>query len=311
MPRVHEILPAYDAKPHAVDLRLAELAARQQGVVATWQLAELSLTASAIHRRIQAGRLHRIFTGVYAVGHKRLPPNGRWMAAVLACGPDAVLSHRTAAALWELRPRPSGPVDVTVPASGRRSRTGIRLHNVRSLHADDRTDVDGIPVTSPARTLLDYAETNRQQLRLAIEAADRRELYNGKALDALLHRSPGRGGRARLRAVLAEIQGPAPWTRSELERRFLALIRAAGVPEPQANVLVAGFLVDLFWSDPGLVVELDGFEFHKTRTAFESDRRRDAKLQLAGHPVIRITQRRIENAPRDVVRDVVGMLRRR
>jgi len=166
-------------------------------------------------------------------------------------------------------------------------------------------------VTSPARTLLDYAGTvDRQQLRLAIEAADWRELFDGKALHALLDRSPGRGGRKALRTVLAEIQGPPPWTRSELERRFLALIRAAGVPEPQANVLVAELLVDLFWPDAGLVVELDGFDFHKTRTAFESDRSRDAKLQVAGHPVIRVTQRRIENAPGDMVGDVLGMLRR-
>jgi Protein of unknown function (DUF559) len=304
-------LPGGGTKPHSGEQRLAELAAGQHGVVATWQLAALDFTASAVSRRVQAGRPHRVFTGVYAVGHTRLPLNGRWMAAVLTFGPEAVLSHRAAAALWELRPRTTGPIDVTVPANGRRSRTGIRLHNVRSLGPCDRAELDGIPVTSPPRTLLDYAETaNRQQLRLAIEAADRRQLFDGKALDALLERSPGRLGRPALRAALAEIRGPAPWTRSELERRFLALIREAGVPEPHANVLVAGFLVDLFWPGAGLVVELDGFESHRTRKAFESDRRRDAKLQLAGHPVVRVTQRRIEHASRDVVGDVIGMPRR-
>lgn len=230
------------------------------------------------------------------------------MAAVLACGPDAVLSHRSAIALWELRPAPSGPIDVTVPARGRRGQDGIRVHNVRTLHPDDRAWVDGIPVTVPHRTLLDYAELARpQQLRLALEAAERRDLLDGMTLEGLCARSPGRRGIRALKEAVARLQGPAPWTQSELENRFLVLIREAGIPEPHANVTVAGLVVDFFWPKQRLVVEVDGYEFHRSRARFEDDRRRDAKLQLANCRVLRVTHRRI-GQPRALVRDVLQML---
>ncbi len=231
------------------------------------------------------------------------------MAAVLACGPDAVLSHRSAVALWELRLFPAGPIDVTVPGRTRRGRNGIRIHNVRRLAPEDRATVDGIPVTSVHRALLDYAETARpQELRLAIETADRRELFDGRAMDACLARSRGRHGLKPLKATLAKLRGPAPWTRSELERRFQALIREANTPEPQANVVVAGENVDYFWPGPRLVVEVDGWEFHKGRKEFERDRRKDAKLQLANCRVLRATQIRMEFEARELVSDVLAML---
>ncbi|MGA2925488.1 MAG: type IV toxin-antitoxin system AbiEi family antitoxin domain-containing protein [Solirubrobacteraceae bacterium] len=289
-------------------MRLARLAALQHGVVVRRQLLTLGLSRHAIQTRIDGGRLHPVYRGVYAVGHARLTRSGRRLAAVLACGPDAVLSHRAAVALWELRPVASGPLDVTVPGRTRRGQGGIRVHNVHSLHATDRAVLDAIPVTSLARTLLDYAEiAHRQQLRLAIEAAERRELFDRRAVDELCARTVGRAGVKRLRSVLAEIVGPVPWTRSELERRFLALIREAGVPEPSANVLVAGALVDLYW--PGLVVELDSWTFHKSRERFEADRRRDARLQLAGCGVLRVTQRRIEREPRALLAELDALRR--
>jgi very-short-patch-repair endonuclease len=263
-------------------------------VVATWQLYSLGFSKSQVHDRAAAGWLHRVHRGVYAVGHRRLSAKGRWLAAVLACGPDAVLSHHAAVALWGLRPRVGGPVDVTVPGRRKRGQRGIRVHNVRALADVDRTVLDGIPVTSLPRTLLDYAEVARpQQLRLALEAADRRGLLDRRAIEELCARSPGRRGRGPLKSALADLSGPAPWTQSELERRFLALIRGGGLPEPHCNVVVAGHVVDFHWPRQRLVVEVDGYEYHRSREAFENDRERDAALQIAGQRVLRVTHRRI------------------
>ena len=287
-------------------------------MVAHWQLTKLGYSRSDIHGRLRRGHLHRLYRGVYAVGHKRLTTRGRWMAAVLTGGPDAVLSHRAAIALWDLRPVPSGPIDVTVPGRSRNGvlnapgQPGIRFHNVRHLHPDDRLTYDGIPVTSPHRALLDYAEVAQfQQLRLALEAADRRELLDGREFGALYKRAHGRRGLKPLRAAVAELRGSAPWTQSELERGFLALIRARGLPEPQTNVYVHGFLVDVWWPEARLAVELDGYEFHRGRRKFNSDRVQDTKLQLADCISIRVTQPRIEHQPDALMDDVIrGLMRR-
>lgn len=231
------------------------------------------------------------------------------MAAVLACGPNAVLSYRAAIALWELRPAPSGPVDVTVPGRSKRGRKGIRLHNTRALHADDRVVVDGIPITDVHRALLDYAEVARfQQLRLALDAADRRDLLDGRRLEALYSRSRGRRGLKPLRAAVAELTGPAPWTQSEFERAFLALIREARLPEPQTNVIVCGHLVDCWWPQARLAVELDGYLWHKTRRSFEDDRRRDVEFALAGIVTVRLTEPRVRYEAETVVSDVTRLL---
>lgn len=288
---------------------LAALAAKQHGVVAHWQLMKLGYSRREIQRRADQGHLHRLYRGVYAVGHKRLTTRGRWMAAVLACGPDAVLSHRAAIALYDLRPAPSGPIDVTVPGRKRKGYAGIRIHNVRRLDPEDRTIVDGIPVTSVHRALLDYAEAARfQQLRLALDAADRGELLDARKLERLYDRSGGRHGLKPLKAGVAELRGPAPWTQSELERRFLAAIRSRGLPQPQVNVLIEGFLVDFWWPQARLVVELDGYRFHKDRRRFEDDRLRDTKLQLAGCLTIRVTQARIENDLEGLMNDLLRAL---
>jgi len=275
--------------------RLAALAARQHGAVAHRQLLKLGYTSTAIKGLVARGHLQRLSRGVYAVGHRRLTVRGAWMAAVLAAGPGAVLSHRAALALWDLRPAPGGPVDVTVPRRTRCTRRGIRVHTVRRLHPDDRAVLDGIPVTSVHRTLLDYAEVARfQQLRSALEAAERRDLLDGLKLAALYERARGRHGLKPLRAAVAELHGPAPWTQSELERTFHELVRDWGLPEPQVNVLVEGVLVDFWWPQARLVVELDGYRYHRDRRRFEEDRRRDTRLQLAGCMTMRVTQRRIE-----------------
>jgi very-short-patch-repair endonuclease len=281
------------------------LAAKQHGVVPHWQLLKLGFSRDDIRGLAARGHLHRLYRGVYAVGHRRLTTRGRWMAAVLACGPEAVLSHRAAIALWDLRPIPGGPIDVTVPGRSRQGQDGIRIHNVRRLHPDDCTTLDGIPVTTLHRALLDYAEVARfQQLRHAIDAAERLDRLDGHELERLYARSKGRHGLKPLKSAVAKLRGSPPWTQSELERQFLALIREAGLPEPQANVFVEGFLVDFWWPQSRLVVELDGYRFHKDRRKFEDDRLQDTKLQLAGCMTIRVTQRRIENKPRELLADV-------
>ncbi len=310
MADVGDLSGAYGPFDTPGDEAIAKLAGRQHGVVATWQLKELGYSQSAIRRRTRTARLHRLYRGVYAVGHTRITLRGRWMAAVLACGRKAVLSHRSAAALWGLRPSPSGQIDVTVTGGSARGQTGIRLHRTRSLHPEDRATLDGIPVTSVARTMLDYAEDARApQLRSALEAAERLDLLTNEALDGLFARSPGRRGRKSLTRALAQMRGrTVPWTQSELERHFLELIREAALPEPQANVYVGGVLVDFFWPAQRLVVEVDGYNFHKTRRSFEDDRRKDAKLQLAGCRVLRVTEARIARGPRAMLRDVRALL---
>ena len=285
------------------------MATRQHGVIALWQID--GFTARVAHRGAAAGRLHRLYPGVYAVGHRNLTQKGRWTAAVLSAGPQAVLSHSAALSLWDLRRAPGGPVDVTVPARGRRSRAGVRIHCVRALDPRETTRREWIPVTSLPRTLLDYAEVaGPQWLRLALEEAERRDLLDGRALERTLARHPGRHGRAKLREALGAITGPAPWTQSEFERQFLVLVREAGLPEPRMNVLIDGELVDAYWPAANLVVELDGYLFHRTRREFDRDRRRDARLALLGLTVIRLTQPRVQFERRDVAGELRALIAR-
>jgi very-short-patch-repair endonuclease len=294
--------------PHHAERILGALAAKQHGVVARRQLVERGFTVRAIERRLEQGRLHRIHRGIYAVGHSLLTQRGRWAAAVLACGPDALLSHLDAAAVWDLA-RPYGSINVTTTARGRHGHPGITLHRVRHLHPDDCARRNGFPVTSVARTLLDLAATlNRTRLERILERAERLELLDVIALDALLARRSGRRGCPALRAVLAAYLPSAAETRSGIERRFLALCRDAKLPRPKVNVIVEGFEVDMAWPEHRLVVELDSFGFHGTHGAFERDRIRDAALKLAGWDSIRITERRLKCEPQAVAAILRGLL---
>ena len=288
---------------------LAALAARQHGVVAHWQLMQAGLGRQAVKHRVRTGRLHRVQFGVYAVGHAALTWYGRCMAAVLSYGPGAVLSHRTAAALWEIRRSSSPIVEVTVAERGRHARGGIRLHRVRGLHADDRAVHEGIPVTSVARTLLDFAEVAPpRELERAVEEAERRRIFDLREIEGLCERSPGRRGCPRLARVLAAHSGPPPRTRSELERDFLDLTRDAALPQPLVNGEVVDLEVDFVWHEQRLAVELDSREFHLTPAAFERDRMRDAALQLTGYRVVRITHRRLANEPAEVAEVLRSLL---
>ncbi len=270
----------------------------------------IGYSRNQITEDLASGRLHRLYRGVYAVGHTRLTLRARWMAAVLACGPNAVLSHRAAAALHALRPAPKGDIDVTVPGH-RAGQPGIHVHGVRHLHPDDCTTIDGIPVTSLERTLLDYAETSDEQwTRLAIEAAQRQEGLDAARYQAMLARNPGRSTRT-LRAMMSQVADEPPWTQSDVERRLLAGLRAAGMPEPQVNTLVEGELVDLYWRREQLVVEVDGDFWHRTPAAREKDRRRDVKLQLCGTMVARFGDRRVMQELQAVVSEIAALLARR
>jgi very-short-patch-repair endonuclease len=257
------------------DRRVADLAAEQAGNVSVAQLRACGLSADAIKHRVRTGRLHRRHRGVYAVGHLAAPPFAREWAAVLAC-PAAVLSHGTAAVLWGLlEADEAAPVHVTLPG-GRHHRDGIRVHRAR-LEPGDVRHRHGLPLTSPARTILDLAPQVTE--RLLADALARRLVRPGD-----LRKS------ARLRGLL----DPGPrLTRSEAERRLLAIVERARLPRPRTNARVAGFELDAFWPHARLAVEVDGYAFHGSRTAFERDRRRDLALHAAGVRVLRVSWRQL------------------
>jgi very-short-patch-repair endonuclease len=283
--------------------------------VGLWQLVELGLDARIVDKRVAAGRLHRIHQGVYAVGHTATSPNQQRMAAVLACGPDAVLSHRSAAALWGIRQSSGTRIDVTAP--GRRGRTpaGIAAHRDASLTEADRTKIEGIPCTSLARTLLDLAAiVSPRQLRNAVTQAEVQRVFDLEALREVIGRSRGRRGVARLKAAIAHHDPREQLARYELERRFLRLCRRADLPMPEVNasLFVGGDLImpDFLWRDAGLVVESDGREVHGTVSAFEADRRRDQRLTVAGWTVIRCTWRQVMNQPHQLSQTIRTLLNR-
>jgi predicted transcriptional regulator of viral defense system len=304
-----EIFNDYQRKsqsPPMIDRLIAALAERQHGVVAVWQLLELGLGRGAIAYRVSIGRLHRIHQGVYAVGHRKLTREGHRMAAVLAYGPDAVLSHRSAAAHWGIG-QASYKYDVTTPQS-KRSRKTIRAHTAK-LDPEDRTVHNGIPITTVALTILDLAaKSSKDRVTYLIEEADRKQRLDLNALERAMARRPGAPGTKRLRAVLRTYRGTAD-TRSKLERGFRALIAKAGLPEPQFNVLVAGHTVDVYWPQWKLVVELDSEPYHMNPRAFETDRIRDATLQKHDIRVLRVTGDRLDHAPNAALADVLALRR--
>lgn len=271
---------------------MAALAAQQWGVVSRAQLQALGVERGAVARRVREGRLHHLHAGVYAVGHARLAWRGRMFAAVLACGPGAVLSHRSAATWWELLPLGAAVrIDVSV-SRNRRGAAGVRTHRPRSLEARDTTRHEGIPITFIARTLLDLAATARpRELDRALAQAQHLRIYDHAAIEDVIDRANGHRGRAKLaRATQRE---PA-LTRSELEDRFLDLVDAAGLPRPRVNssleALDHGRIeVDFHWPKHNLIIETDGHESHGTQAAFRQDRRRDAALTAAGYRVVRFT----------------------
>jgi hypothetical protein len=295
--------PQSDEPP--LDVLIARLAERQHGVVSLPQLQSLGLSARAVRDRVAAGRLTRIHRGVYAVGHSRLTQRGHWIAAVLAYGPTALLSHRSAAALHGIRPDNRPKIEVTLPSPSARSRPGIDVHRSTTLEAADVTTIDGIPCTTLARTLLDLAEViHRQGLERAVDQAEVLQIFDLRAVEGVLSRAAGRRCAGVLRDVLARYDGPA-LTEKELEERFFALCLAAGLPKPGVNVWITldggvAYKADFLWRAERLIVETDGWGSHGTRRAFENDRRRDRRLIVAGWTVVRFTWRDVEREPEEV-----------
>lgn len=275
----------------------AALANRQHGVISRRQLIAGGLGVRTISRRIEAGHLHEIHRGIYLLGDGRVNRKGEWMAAVLAGGEGALLSHRSAGALWGIvRPR-RGSIDVT-SATGRQ-RPGIAVHE-GAICDEDRTRVDRIPVTILARALFDLAEVeDESDLWRAAEEADRLRLLRVPELEAVYARSPGRRALRPMRRLIDAISMPED-TQSPLEDRVLDLCREYDLPMPVTGATVLGHEVDAFWPARRLTVEADSWKFHGHRGAFERDRERDAAMQAAGYRVIRLTHRRLEREP-DVV----------
>jgi very-short-patch-repair endonuclease len=289
---------------------IARLAEQQHGVVARRQLLAAGLTRKAIVHRLRAGRLYCLSRGVYAAGHRLLTPKARWMACVLAGGPGAALSFRSAAALWEIR-HWRGAVDVTLPTS-RRQRPGITWH-VSNLPADELTVRDAIPVTTVPRTLLDLAAVlDKRGLERAINEAEVQRHADPLSLSTLLARYLRRRGTAAIRAVLAEGRIGTSVTKSELEERFLRLLADRRLPRPELNASIGvrgGFVeVDCVWRSSRLIAELDGRAIHGTVRAFERDRARDRALGAAGWRVIRITWRQLNQEARELTEDLGAML---
>ncbi len=274
---------------------IVALAARQQGNVTRAQLLALGLGPAGIACRVRTGRLHREHRGVYSVGRPARTALERASAAVLACGPEALLSHAWALALWALRRGgwPAGVPEVTVP--GDRRPKGIRVHRSTSLSRRDARHHHGIRVTSPARTLLDNAERlSERALARAVNDAMRAPHCNENQLAELLTRCPNHRS-AHLLTPFVELRG-AP-TRSELEDAFLAFCERFELPGPLTNTRVGGYEVDAYFPAQRLIIELDGWDFHNDRLTFETDRRRDADALLAGIATVRVTHERMHGQP--------------
>ena len=281
-----------------MDTAIARFARKQHGIVTTKQLVEAGLSSAAISKRVRSGKLYRVHQGVYSVGHDGLSREAWWMAAVLACGPGAALSHGSAAVHWGLLRPLRGPIDVSVPThSGRKRRRGIRIHRCPSLGGSPfqtsgwekrpsplRAIHNGIPVTTVARTLEDL---RRSELRPSLV---RRAIRQAEFL----------------RLPMGEIETDG--TRSDLERDFLRLFRRRRLPPPEVNVPIGPMTVDFLWRDERLIVETDSYVTHGGSIAFEDDRARDLELRRRGYAVHRFSERQLELEPMAIAEDVARAL---
>lgn len=289
---------------------LAALARRQHGVVSIRQLRRLGYTHRSVQRGAEGGRLHRLHQGVYAVGHTDISLDGWCLAAVLASGRGALLSHYSAGWLLGLVPTRPIPVHVTTPLP-RKRRDAVRIHRSETLEDCDRTMKRGIPVTSVARTALDLAAIMRfRNLRRFIRRSEELRIFDLADFRSILARNRGHRGAFHLERAIG-IYEPPRLTRSELERELLALLQDAGLPAPSTAFVVAGYELDLYWPDLRFAVELDVYATHGGHESFEEDRRRDEDLKLAGVELTRVTGRRLEREPRQVVKRVGELLNQR
>lgn len=278
---------------------IGQIAARQRALVTRAQLSELGLGRNAIEYALARGRLHRRHHAVYSlVPSPALPPLALELSAVLACGESALLSHHSAAATWGFRPSFNGLIHITaIGSDAGRDRPGIRAHRVSQLDPRDIRRYQGIPITSPARALLDIApDLTDRYLERALDEALVRRLLSHAAINAMLNAYPNRRGVARLRAA-ADPGRSTTETRSDGEEALLALIRRADLPPPEVNAKIGSYTADFLWREQKVIVELDGYDYHRGRAAFERDHERDAEHQRMGFLVIRVTGRQLNREP--------------
>lgn len=289
--------------------RLAAIARAQHGVVSLGQLRRLEYAEGTIKEMIETERLHPLFRGIYGVGHEAIQRHGQCLSAVISCEEGALLSHRSAAWLWGTTKRFAVPIEVTA-ASPRRNRGKIRVHSAEALIDSDRASFEGVPVTAIPRTLLDFAAVDPFFLDHALDNAYRLGLLDLIAIDALISRSRGFRGVARLRTALEAYRTPA-FLRSGVERRFLQLVDDHGLPRPSMNFFVEGCELDAYWSAERFAVELDTYDYHGSPKAFEEDRVRQENLKLAGIELTRITGARLDREPGRVMHRLARLLSQR
>jgi very-short-patch-repair endonuclease len=277
-------------------------------MITSRQLEAAGIGRGALRVRRARGWLQPLLRGVYVVGPAPPLPGARELAGLLACGPRSVISHRSAAALWGLAAPDAAAVDITLAGQGHQRRGGLCIHRTHGLHPSDHGVKDGLRVTAPARTLIDFAaQATGDELERAISEAYALRLVTEPQIHAAISRSPNRAGVGVLRACLAGMEGVVI-TRSKAERRLRRLLELARLPAPMSNTRVAGYEADLLWPQQRLIVEFDGYNVHGHRLAFESDRRRDAHHVANGYRVIRVTWLQLTREPFAVVANVARAL---
>lgn len=290
--------------------KLANLAARQYGIVTRDQLAELGYTDRMVDHALQTGRLQAWHRNVFAVGHGGLSRHGLCMAAVMFRGEGALISCQSAVWLWGLERRLEIPVNVSVRWRGH-SHDAIGLHHCPALRGEDLSKTEGLPVTAVPRTLLDYASTAKQyRLEAAIDRADRLDLLDPAAIDRITDEVRGHRGRGRLQRAMT-IYRETGFTRSGGEKRMLAALADAGIRRPAVNIFIEGYELDFYWEHERFAVELDSWEHHRGRRSFEEDRKRQEELAMAGVEIIRITGTRLKHEPSRVAIRIAEHLDRR
>ena len=293
----------------AIEHQIVAIADAQRGLIATSQLLALGLSQHAIERRVALGRLTRVFWGVFAVGRQTLDVHARWKAATLACGPGAVLSHLCAAGLWAIRPVPAIQPHIVMQGNGRRGHRGITMHRMRRMSEEDRARVDGIPVTSLELTCLHLAGMlSVRSLERAVVKAARRPEFSIEQAKALCARSKGRRGVNRFRRIVHRDLTAEMRALSELELRFVELLRAHRIRLPEINHDVEALMVDAIWHEQRVIVELDGFEFHKLPRDLRNDNARNRKLVLAGYRLIRFVWDDLVSDPNGAAATVDALL---
>jgi very-short-patch-repair endonuclease len=294
---------------HPLELQIAQIAGRQDNLITWEQLVRVGVGRRAVARRVESGRWQRIHKAVYLIGPALPTLSAKARAAVLTCGHGAALSHRTAAVMWKLLPiSPEPELHVMVAGRNPGVKPGIRIHRVAELPEDELAVRQGIPLTTPARTICDLAATEPlRDLESALAEARIHRLATDRQITKVIHRAPTRPGAPTIRTLL-EQEDDSGYTRSKAERLLRDLIAKADLERPLFNEPVLGFVVDALWPRQRVIVEVDGYTYHQHRAAFERDRRRDQQLTAAGYRVIRITWIQLRDRPIETIAAIVKTL---